>query len=289
MSAAIHPRLAAWEKGGHAARTRRGDTIFSRTEGRGPDVLFLHGFPTHSLDWQAQVAALAATRRCTTPDFLGFGLSDKPRRAYSVFEQADIIEDIARAAGIEETALIAHDYGDTVAQILLARQIQGRLPFRINKAVLLNGGVLPREHRPIPLQYAMANPWLGPVLSNLIGKSAIRRSFDRIFGERKISDDDLDALWSGMAHKDGAAISWRLLAYMRERPANEALLVSALTDTDVPVTYIWGEDDPISGGHVADALAALIPDADIRRLGGVGHYPQIEAPDTVNAILAELL
>ena len=289
MSGGLHPRLRDWAEGGETVRTRRGDRVFARSEGTGPDVLFLHGFPTHSLDWEHQVSALAPERRCTVFDFLGFGLSDKPRRTYSVFDQADIAEDVARAAGIEEVALVAHDYGDTVAQVLLHRQREGRLSFRIRRAVLLNGGVLPSGHRPLPIQWAMANPALGPALSALIGRPAVRRSFDRIFGDAKISDEAFGALWSGMARGDGTAISWRLLRYMRERPANEALLVRALTEADAPITYLWGPEDPISGAHVADALEALMPDADIRRLPGVGHYPQIEAPSAVNAVLKDVL
>lgn len=285
----LHPRLAAWIEGGGAVTTRRGDRVFAKTVGGGPDVLFLHGFPTHSLDWQHQVAALSDSHRCTVLDFLGFGFSEKPRRTYSVFEQADIAEDVASAAGIERASLVAHDYGDTVAQVLLHRQAEGALPFRIDRAVLLNGGVLPREHRPIPIQHAMANRAIGPALSRLVSQRTIRRSFDRIFGERKITHGELDALWSGMAWQGGTRISWRLLHYMRERPENEALLVSALTDAGCPLTYLWGPEDPISGEHVARAVEALIPGADVRRLPGVGHYPQIEAPDAVNAVLLEVL
>lgn len=281
MSPPLHPRLADWAATGEAVRTRRGDRVFVRTEGSGPDLLFLHGFPTHGYDWHAQVAALRGDHRCVVPDFLGFGLSDKPRRTYSVFEQADLIEDVARAKGVTDAALVAHDYGDTVAQVLLHRQREGRLPFRIRQAVFLNGGLLPREHRPIPVQAAMANRWSGPVLSSLVGPGTIRRSFDRIFGDAKISDIELDALWSGIALGDGPAISWRLLRYMKERPRYEALLVSALTKAKIPLRFVWGPEDPISGDHVADALRRLLPNAEIARLPGVGHYPQIEAPDAV--------
>ena len=289
MRGALHPRLAAWAADGERVRTRRGERVFGRTEGTGPDVLFLHGFPTHSYDWQAQVAALSDSRRCTTPDFLGFGLSDKPRRTYSVFDQADVIEDVAAAAGIGTCALVAHDYGGTVAQVLLHRRHEGRLPFAVRSATFLNGGLLPREHRPLPIQWAMADPALGRVLSSVIGRGTIRRSFDRIFGERKICEEELDALWSGMAHADGTAISWRLLRYMEERPRHEALLVRALTEADVPLTFVWGPDDPISGEHVAETLEALLPDAAMHRLRGVGHYPQIEAPDAVTTVLREVL
>ena len=50
-------------------------------------------------------------------DFLGFGDSDKPAdHVYSIHEQADLTEALWRRFGVERTALVAHDYGVSVAQ-----------------------------------------------------------------------------------------------------------------------------------------------------------------------------
>ena len=285
----LHPALAAWAEGGRTIRTRRGRRIFARREGPkgeagvGPVLLFLHGFPTHSYDWHAQVAALAPGHACLAFDFLGFGLSDKPSIAYSVFDQADIAEDVCAAFGVREVVLVSHDYGDTVHQVLLHRQREQRLSFRIIRGVFLNGGVLPGEHRPLPIQRAMANPVLGPLLSQVVTARTVRRSFDRIFGERKIADDEFAALWSGMDRAGGTQIRWRLHRYMHERPAHARLLARALTEADAPLSFCWGPDDPISGAHVLDALRSLLPSLDAESLPAVGHYPQIEAPDAVTA------
>ena len=282
----LHPALAAWAEGGVFVRTRRGHHVFARRAGDGPALLFLHGFPTHSYDWHRQVAALSDRHACIALDFLGFGLSDKPRLAYSVFDQADVTEDACRALGVTEATVVSHDYGDTVHQVLLHRQREGRLPFRIARGVFLNGGVLPGEHRPLPIQRALASRTLGPLLSEAVTGRAVRRSLDRIFGERKITDDAFAALWSGMTRRGGTTISWRLLRYMRERPAHADLLTRALTETDVPLSFLWGPDDPISGAHVLDALGRLMPDLDAEALPGVGHYPQLEAPEAVAAHIA---
>ncbi|MFG2196844.1 alpha/beta fold hydrolase [Streptomyces sp. NPDC048639] len=77
--------------------------------------------------------------RVTTFDLLGFGYSDKPRRhRYSLLEQADLVEDLWRRLGIGDTALVAHDYGVSVAQELLARS-----PHRITRTAWLNGASTP--------------------------------------------------------------------------------------------------------------------------------------------------
>ena len=280
---ALHPALAAWAEGGASVRTRRGRSVFARQEGAGPALVFLHGFPTHGYDWHAQTRALAEDHACLAFDFLGFGLSGKPRITYSVFDQADIAEDVLAAFGVTEAVIVAHDYGTTVGQILLHRQREGRLPFRVRRMVFLNGGVLPTEHRPLRIQKALASPTLGPALSQALTARTVRRSFDRIFGDRKIADDEFAALWSGMAREGGTEISWRLLRYMHERPAHADLLARALTEADCPLSFVWGPDDPISGAHVLGALGRLLPDLDAESLPGVGHYPQIEAPEAVTA------
>lgn len=73
------------------------------------------------LDWRA------VGRATLTLDFLGFGLSDKPRDcAYSLIGQADIVE---RLVGGEARPVIvvAHDMGTSVATELLARDLEGTL------------------------------------------------------------------------------------------------------------------------------------------------------------------
>src|SRR5919106_5854659 len=88
--------------------------IFARVSGSGRWLTFLHGFPTSSWDW-AKVAPALERRFCLLCfDFLGFGESDKPRgHRYSIIEQADLTAVLWQHFGIEETGLVAHDYGAT--------------------------------------------------------------------------------------------------------------------------------------------------------------------------------
>ena len=55
---------------------------------------------------------------------MGFGFTDKPKDyKYSLFDQADLYEHIIKTKGITRFHILAHDYGDTVAQELIARQL----------------------------------------------------------------------------------------------------------------------------------------------------------------------
>ena len=91
-----------------------------------PSLLLLHGFPTSSWDWLPIWDDLVKDYRVIALDMLGFGFSDKPNnRNYSIHGQADIVEALVASKRLESFHVLAHDYGDTVAQELLARQLDG--------------------------------------------------------------------------------------------------------------------------------------------------------------------
>ena len=74
-------------------------------------------------------------------DLPGFGLSVKPDLRYSIRLYADAVEAVMDATGIASVAMVTHDMGDTVGGELLARDIEGSLPFAISERVLTNGSI----------------------------------------------------------------------------------------------------------------------------------------------------
>ena len=59
-------------------------------------------------------SAYKARRRVVLPDFVGFGLSDKPDRRYGIHLSADTIEGAVAELGLEHVDLLTHDMGDSV-------------------------------------------------------------------------------------------------------------------------------------------------------------------------------
>jgi pimeloyl-ACP methyl ester carboxylesterase len=76
-----------------------------------------------------------------------------------------------------------------------------------------------------------------------------------------------------------------LIRYMTDRRAHGDRWTSALEQTDVPLNFIWGMLDPVSGAHMADRIKERLPDAPITELADVGHWPSLEAPDRVRAAI----
>src|SRR5579872_5132875 len=122
--------LSAFERWREQGRyfIHRGNAIFWRAGGRGGvgrTLLCIHGFPTASWDWQPLWAGLEpAFARVLAADMIGFGWSAKPRDyEYSISDQADLHEALLREQDVSRYHILAHDYGDTVAQELLARHL----------------------------------------------------------------------------------------------------------------------------------------------------------------------
>jgi pimeloyl-ACP methyl ester carboxylesterase len=260
----------------------RGHRIFCRTAGPkdvAPLVL-IHGFPTASWDWAPLWPRLTERFRVLTLDMIGFGFSAKPRRfAYTIGAQADLFEALLAREGVTRYHILAHDYGDTVAQELLARDRDRGASTRIAAVCLLNGGLFPETHRALLTQKLLASP-LGPLLARLTSYRRFARAMRHIC-KRPLSDEDVGAMWQLVTENDGRAVMPQLIGYMAERRAHRARWVGALVDAVAPLRLINGLDDPISGAHMVARYRELVPRPDVVELPGVGHYPQLEAPDAV--------
>ena len=275
--------LQAWREGGDLWEFR-GRSIFFRvagSEGK-PVLLLIHGFPTSSFDWDALWPRLADSYRVIAADMLGFGFSDKPaRHDYRIGEHADAMEALLRHCGARSYITLAHDYGDTVAQELLARQSEpGERP-RLRGLALLNGGLFPETHRPLLLQRILLSP-LGFLVARMISRRSLERAFRRIFGVATQPDGAfIDASWRQLCHNEGWRVLPRLIRYMAERKVHRERWVGALQRATIPVAVIAGADDPVSGAHMVERYRDLVSRPDTTLLEGIGHYPQVEATDRV--------
>ncbi len=270
-----------------------GQQVFYLQEGEGPVILLLHGFPTASWDWHLIWESLAGKFQLVAPDFLGFGFSDKPVDFnYSIGIQADLVEELLAELNLSEVHILAHDYGDTIAQELLARQIErkGATGYPEYKScVLLNGGLFPETHRPKLIQKLLTSPvgkWLTPALS----RKTLHNNFKDIFGkESPPSEEFINQCWELLRYNNGAKVFHLLIKYMDERKVNRERWVEALRNTKIPLRLINGNADPISGLHMAERFRELIPNADMVHLPSIGHYPQIEAPKEVTQQYMEFM
>lgn len=284
--------IAEWFSGGSREAVRLPDgrtrNVFVRVEGDddGRWLTMLHGFPTCSYDYEPLVEPLtAAGHRLLLFDFLGFGDSDKPKEPYSYDDQVAIVNALWESHGVERTGVVAHDYGVSVAQELLASHGQ-----KLTRVAFMNGGLYAHLHRPAAIQRALNTPVIGALVSRLSNERSFAANMKSIFGdEHQPSDEELHELWLGIRRRDGSRNYHRLIKYMDERRQNAERWSSSLERTDRPLQFVWGEADPISGEHMVAEVRRRLPRARVESRADVGHYPQLEDPEWVAGCLRDFL
>jgi pimeloyl-ACP methyl ester carboxylesterase len=267
-----------WKVSGRRFAYRRHSIFYQRGgRGDGAPLLLVHGFPTASWDWHRVWDDLCARHSIViAPDMTGFGWSDKPKGyAYSIHDQAAMHEALLRDQRVDACHVLAHDYGDTVTQELLARGT------KLLSVTFLNGGLFPETHRPRLIQRVLASP-LGFVVARLTNERTFRKSFSAIFGpDTKPTNDDLREMWQLITHDDGPSVFPKLIGYMEERRRFRERWVGALALARVPIRVIDGAADPVSGAHMVARYKELVPSVDAVLLPNIGHYPHLEAPRAV--------
>jgi pimeloyl-ACP methyl ester carboxylesterase len=284
--------IASWFDGGARETVRlpdgRSHDIFVRIAGRddGRWLTMLHGFPTCSYDFAPLVEPLtAAGHRLLLFDFLGFGDSDKPKAPYRYADQVAITGALWVRYGVERTGVVAHDYGVSVAQELLAAQDE-----RLTRVAFMNGGLYPHLHRQNAILKALRAPVVGALVARLSNERTFARNMRSIFSDaHQPSDDELHQLWLSVARRDGHHNYHRLVKYIDERRQNAERWTAALERTDRPLQFVWGDADPISGEHMLAEARRRLPRAQVESRADIGHYPQLEDPAWVADNLRDFL
>lgn len=296
---------AAWEKAGfyldwHGHQVFCRDSLADPADGRSakrddgrddpPTIVLIHGFPTSSWDFQAIWPALNHRYRVVAMDMLGFGFSDKPADFnYTLEQQTDLVDDVLLQLGVKRAITVVHDYGVSIGQEILHRQIRdaaGR-PWMSQGMLFLNGGLFPETHRARFIQKLLHSP-IGWLIAQLGNEKAFCRSFAAVFADQtQPSAEELRHFWQLVSHKNGHRNFHRLIRYIADRRRRRDDWVQALQQSPVPLRLINGLDDPVSGAHMVARYRELIAQVDCVELPGIGHYPQCESPRAVEQGILE--
>ncbi|MDW3191239.1 MAG: alpha/beta hydrolase [Cytophagales bacterium] len=257
------------------------DIIYKQSKSDKPWLVLIHGFPSCSFDWWKIWDQLSEQYNLIAPDMIGFGRSAKPIDFdYSIRAQADIHLDLIDKLGINKFHILAHDYGDTVTQEIMARELDGA-DWKTLSVCLLNGGIFPEVHKPLLIQKLLMSP-IGFLLSKMMNEKKLDKSFSRIFGPNtQLTKEELHEYWELLAYNNGHRLAHKLIWYMQERADNRERWVGALQQYKGKIGIINGPVDPISGGHMVDHYKELVSTENIWLLENIGHYPQVEDAEGV--------
>jgi pimeloyl-ACP methyl ester carboxylesterase len=275
-------RVEAWRRRGEEAEFRGRRVHLFRRDGADPALLLLHGFPSSSYDWR-YLLDLEADHAVLAPDFLGFGLSEKPRdHDYTLDWQADLVEDLAgRHFAGRPSLIVGHDMGTSVATELMARDIDGESGIDARGALLFNGSMIQGAASPTLAQRLLRSP-IGPAFSRLSSERFFRHQFGSIFSpQHPLTDEEAADQWSLVCAGGGRTLNHKLVRYMDERYKYADRWHGALRDWPKPLHLAWGMVDPVATTSVLAGVRKLRPQAPLAELPGIGHYAQIEDPEGI--------
>lgn len=262
-----------------------GQSIFVIDEGDRdlPVIMLIHGFPTSSWDFDGIWAELRKRFRLVCLDMLGFGFSDKPnKRNYTIHKQADLFDALIQHCELTQYHILAHDYGVSVAQELLAREQDSNRNSECLSCCFLNGGLFPETHQALLIQKLLLGP-LGPLINKLNGFKMFSKSFSSVFGTNsKPSEQELRQFWEVINVNDGSHLFHNLITYINDRREHQQRWREVLQNSPIPLALINGSVDPVSGSHLVLRYKELNCRLDyLAELAETGHYPQTEDPTGV--------
>lgn len=238
------------------------------SSGSGPSVVLIHGLGTTSDVWYSLRNVLESDFHVITYDRSGCGLSPRRSANFSIDAWVDELVELLDQLGVDQTAVIGHSLGSTIAQRFAARYPS------LTRALVLVGGeaVLTSEGRDV-----------------LTERSALIREFGLVAAA--------DAWLAGSLSEDTRAANPALTGLLRAMfLANDAdsyiAQAETLRDADVetsdaqilcPTLLIVGDEDHVTPVSWQQQIAAAIPGSRVSIIPGTAHMTMLEAPEAVGS------
>ena len=245
-------------------------------------VLLLHGTGAATHSWRGLLPLLARSHAVLALDLPGHGFTEMPRPPLmSLPGMAQLLDGLLKRMAFEPDLVVGHSAG---AAILARMILDGRI--RPRAMVSLNGALLPLAGRSSQLFPAMARllastsvvPWVFSL--HAANRDLVTRMLDNT-GSR-LPTEDRQAYRRLLLHPGHVSAALQMMARW-DLPA----LGADLPELRVPLTLVVGSNDRMIPPADAARLRAVLPQARIVILDGLGHLAHEEQPARVAALVQE--
>jgi len=287
------PKLATIETWQHQYIITNGIRMHYVTEGEGPLIVLLHGFPEFWYSWRFQIPFLAEHGyTVVAPDLRGYNDTDKPHKGYDIPSLLRDIKGLIKGLGQSEAIIVGHDWGGVLAWAFALNY-----PDMTGHLIVMNAphpAAMMREMRTLKqlrrswYVFAFQIPWLpeymlGRKHANEIGKMLRRAALQKSAFPREVTAKYQEAMGKPGAIK--AAISYYRQLFWRLPFSFKSYELRINT----PTLLIWGEQDIALGIELTTGLERWVNDIQIKRIPDSGHWVQQEQPEKVNQYMLEFL
>ncbi len=257
----------------------------------GPNIIFIHGFPTHGYTWRKILPELSKNNTCYVLDLPGLGDSVwKYSTDFNCEAQADRVIELAKELNLPEYTIIAHDSGATVARIIALKQKQA-----VDKLVLINTEM--PNHRPpwIPLYQAIGLLPFVPftIRLNLRCRWFVHSpmGFRQFYSDTSQLDvaENMDPYLKPLINSQRKAIgAFKYLKGIDWKKIDA--FEKTHKDIKAETLLLWGEDDITFPVHLAEEMVSQFKDNCVLiRLKNASLLPHEEQYEEVNRCISDFL
>ncbi len=253
----------------------------------GSAVVLLHGIGSSVEDWAPTIPALSASHKVYALDLAGCGLSDKPADfSYSPEAMRNHVLGFMDALGIESADIIGWSMGGRIAFDIASRE-----PDRVRRLVLTAPAGIGQK---TIFNFRVATlPFLGKILTRP-SKFGIRMLMNLAVADSSVISEEDIQLRLSMGKMPGAQTAFlkQLRTFVGgsgflDAPRKE--LLSRAGNIAAPTLAIWGNQDKFVPPAHAEILADNLGTFRAEFIDNCGHFPQVEHPQSYNALVAEFL
>lgn len=261
-------------------------------EGDGEPILMLHGNPTWGYVYRNFIPALSAERRCIVPDHLGFGKSDRPVAGdwYTLSCHVANLNALVLALDLRDLTLVVQDWGGPIGLGFAVDH-----PERVKRLVILNtwAFLYPEGERLHALLELFRTPHLGEAMVqglNLFVEGYLPGGVYR----KEMLPEIMPAYRSAFpdySSRFGTLAFPRDIPVGRNHPSAPTMkhIEENLENLNVPVSIIWGMQDPDFVPSVIDQWTAVYPNAEVHSLEAAGHFVQEDEPGLIVELILDFL
>lgn len=253
-------------------------------EGTGTPILFCHGNPTWSFLYRDIITRLRDRFRCIAPDYLGFGLSDRPTGyGYTIEEHAQVIGELVDDLALEGYVSMGQDWGGPISMAVDTARAD-----RVRGVVLGNTWFWPTDNLRMKLFSRVMSS--GPMQSLILNKNFFVERMMPMATSRALTPAEM-AHYRGAQPSPDARIGVAKLPkqILSARPLLERLArdVPATLGTK-PALLVWGmKDFGFRPKAMIPRIRATFPDHVLVELPAANHFIQEDAPDVIADAIAE--
>jgi 3-oxoadipate enol-lactonase len=247
-------------------------SLFFREAGRGETpVLLLHELGGSSESWRAAVPLLAADRRTIAVDLRCAGRSEKPPGGLSLGDAADDLDALLRALAIDRADVIGAALGSMVGALLAIRH-----PGRVGRLMMC--AVAPDIAGPTRAYLVERAEKVGGVGMRGVADASLANSFPE---SRAVERAAYRGIYLGNDPAAYAELSLAL-ARLEMTPADWGAIRAPTLVASGAHDFLW---PPLIGREVA----ALIPGARFAVMEDAGHFPHLQAPQSLARLARDFL